>query len=77
MNYDFPHSIVGENCNEYIKRNAIVFNEIKNKFKDSDDILIIGHTATAYALLSFAENKLSGEIKWIKIGNSNYLIIEM
>ncbi len=77
MNYDFPHSNVGENCREYIERNSKIFNEIKNRFNKNDDILIVAHTATAYALLSFAENKQSGEIKWVKIGNANYLSIEI
>ena len=76
MNLDF-NSYVGETCKDFVSRNNIVFNEIKNRFNKDDDILIIAHTATAYALLAYITNKQSGNIDWVKLGNANYLAFEI
>ncbi len=77
MNCDPPHSVVGENCHEFIERNYKIFNEIKTRFSSEDDILIVAHTATAYALVSYLDNKKPGTINWLQIGNANYLAIEI
>lgn len=77
MNYDFPHSPVGENCREFIDRNYKLFKEIVKNANDKDDILIIAHTATAYALNSFVSNKKKGQIDWFKMGNANYIAVEI
>lgn len=66
-----------ETCFDFVARNAKVFDEIKENFDDEDDILIVAHTATAYALLAYITKKSNGVIDWIKIGNCNYLTFEL
>ena len=76
MNLDYRSSTF-ETCHDFVTRNAKVFDEIKENFDDEDDILIVAHTATAYALLAYITKKSNGVIDWIKIGNCNYLTFEL
>lgn len=66
-----------ETCFDFVARNANVFEEIKERFDQHDDILIVAHTATAYALLAYITKKQSGTIPWMRIGHSNYIVFEI
>lgn len=76
MNLDY-RTTKFETCYHYVMRNAKVFEEIKENFNNNDDILIVAHTATAYALLAYVTKKKTGILNWIKIGNCNYLTFEL
>lgn len=76
MDLDY-RSILFETCFDFVARNAKVFEEIKEGYHQEDDILVVAHTATAYALLAYITKKQTGTIDWIRIGHSNYIVFEI
>ncbi len=66
---------VGETLQEFVARNNKIFNEILKTSNKDEDVLIVAHSATSYALTSFIYN--TNEIKWMKLGNANYIMFEI
>lgn len=74
-NYAPKTNSVGETCKQYLARNHKVFKSLVKKTNLTDDVLIVAHSSTSYALASFIYK--SNNVSWSKIGNANYLVFEI
>lgn len=77
MNLDYKpqKNKVGETCNEYISRNNKLFKEILKSTDKVEDILIVAHSSTSYALTNFIWK--TKKLQWMKLGNANFLVFEV
>ena len=66
---------VGETCAEYINRNQKLFKEIVKTTPTDEDILIVAHSSTSYALTSFIWK--TKKLQWMKLGNACYIVFEV
>ena len=75
MNYDFQ-SLLKEDCRRFMDRNFEVFKKIQAQSKKDDDVLVVAHSATSYALLNYVLNKKS-KLVWQSIGLGQYICYEL
>ncbi len=66
---------VGETFSEFLSRNKKVFDELIKTSNPNEDILIVAHSATSYALTGYIYK--TDKINWMKIGNANYIVFEI
>lgn len=66
---------VGETCCEYLSRNHKLFKQIVKTNNPNDDVLIVAHSSTSYALTSFIWR--TKKLQWMKLGNANYIVFEI
>lgn len=75
LSYNPAKNKVGETCNEYISRNNKIFKEIVKSTSQTDDVLIVAHSSTSYALAHFMWK--TKKPQWMKLGNANYIVFEI
>ena len=75
LNFKPAKNEVGETCFEYISRNQNVFKKIVQLAQQDEDVLIVAHSSTSYALANFVWK--TKDLKWMKLGNANYIVFEV